>query len=368
MTLFHKRKILFICNSLIIKAGVESRTLEQMVYFRKQGYFPEVCVLREKGSIALWYESHGFKVHFIQVYRSKMAHINPLQLLYLAWFILSRRFGVVICVQHPSHYFGRIACFPPLRRKIIIMERSAIEGRNRLKLIMDYLFSLWTTKIVCVGNHIKSFFLLYTPIPSEKIVTIENGVLCPDNPEKPSYTAKECQGRFVFGTVGMLIPSKRQEILIQSFAMVLQTVPDCMLILVGTGPDETKLKQLCKKLDIENKVIFTGQQFEPGRFLSMFDAFVFPSVSEGFGTALYEAMICSLPVICSRVSPMTDYLVDYKSGLFFEPDNVEELADRMKILIHDKAVRKKIAFNGYTLAYENFDFYGQIEKLHRLIR
>ena len=367
MSFFDPKKIVFICNSLSVKAGVESRTLEQMLYFRSKGCQVELCILREEGPIADMYRSHGIKVHFIQVYKQQMITCNPLKLIKLSFFLLSNRFGTIICVQHPSHYFGRLACFPLLGRKNIIMERTAIENRPKLKFLLDYLLSFLTHKMVCIGRQIKTTFLKKTNINPDKLIVIENGIKLPEAPNPMIEKKKKFGNNLVFGSVGMLIPSKRINILIQSFAQVLKKFPNSFLIIVGDGPEKENLKKLSRSLRIEKQIFFTGQQFKLHDFYPLFDIFVFPTISEGFGTVLYEAMAYKLPTISTNIKPMNDYVTNGHTALLFEADNLDSLTNKMIELSESERLRKEIGFNGYQFVRHSFDYSQQLEKIYKLI-
>lgn len=366
MPLFSQKKILFICNSLVVKAGVESRTLEQMLFFRSKGFECEICVLRQSGPMADLFAQHGFKVVHIPVYTSGLLSVHLLSLIKLLFYVISNRFGVIIGVQPISHYFARLAASPPLGRRLIAMERSEITNRPKEKLFLDYLFSLVTHKIVCVGPHIKDFFIKNTKIAPEKIVVIEDGASL----DPPTFSTlplnKKNENRFVFGNIGMLLPSKRQRILIKAFADVAQKYKNSLLVLVGSGPDELHLKQLCRELSIEDKVVFTGQQLHPHDYYPIFSCFVFPSISEGCGTALYEAMLHKKPVICTDIPPMNGYIVNNRNGLLFEPDNIAALVKKMEKMICNRSFGDKLAGEGYKTAEKYFDYDQQMDKFYKI--
>lgn len=365
--MFDEKKIIFICNSLVVKGGVECRTLEQMMYFKNKGYQVEICALRAMGPVADWFKSHGLKVTFSPLYESQIISANPIIFLKLYFYILLNRFGIIVCVQPISHYFGRAACFPPLGRRITAMERTNINNRSKGKLLLDLICSLWTNKIICVSNHIGELLLKKTKINPEKIVVIEDAtkILAESCNEIP--IKNKIKNKFVFGTVGSFYPLKCHGVLIESFSKVLEQHPDSRLLILGDGPEKRRLKKLCETRRIEDKVFFVGEQLFPHDYYPLFDVFVFPSISEGSGTVFYEAMFHRIPVICSDIRPFKDYIVNYHSGVLFIPESIEDLSEKMIELRQNTSLRNKIGSTGYDLAKKYFDYEMLMGKFYETI-
>lgn len=105
--------------------------------------------------------------------------------------------------------------------------------------------------------------------------------------------------KYVIGNVGRLHFQKNQMFALDVIKSLSVNIPNCILMLVGQGEDELKLKQRAKDLNIQDRVIFTGVQSDIGGFLSAFDLFLFPSVFEGLGIAGLEAQANGLPVLSS---------------------------------------------------------------------
>lgn len=108
---------------------------------------------------------------------------------------------------------------------------------------------------------------------------------------------------FVIGHVGRLCEEKNQMFLLDIFANILQQRPDSVLLLAGGGPQEFRLRQKAKELNIEARVKFLGVTDKIPQILWAMDAFVFPSLFEGLGIAAVEAQAAGLPVFCSEQVP-----------------------------------------------------------------
>ena len=147
---------------------------------------------------------------------------------------------------------------------------------------------------------------------------------------------------FIYTEVGRLDPPKGQYYLLKAFQKVLLKVPQAYLILIGTGLSENDYKQLAKSLNIEHRVHFTGRIKNVGAYLEMSDVFVFPTLFEGFGIALVEAMAKGMPCIASRIDALEEIIDDDVSGLFVEPRSESQLTETMIRLYKNPELRKKL--------------------------
>jgi len=182
-----------------------------------------------------------------------------------------------------------------------------------------------------ISNNFKSF--------AAKVVTIYNGIdvqlfihsnLTPE-------TAKTRIGLpdkkvFVYGTVGRLVETKGQSILLQAFAQISEECPQSWLVLAGGGRLESELRRLAAELGIQESVIFLGHRHDILEVLKAYDVFVLPSVAEGLPGALLEAMATGLPVIASRVGGVPEILNIPELGTMVSPRSVDDLASAMKAL------------------------------------
>jgi glycosyltransferase involved in cell wall biosynthesis len=137
----------------------------------------------------------------------------------------------------------------------------------------------------------KKIYLLYNPINIEEINTVKNHEL--DHSEENFF------GDPTYINVGRLTWQKGQWHLIRAFKEVLKELKDAKLIIVGAGGMKTFLHSLIKKLDLNDNVTLYGPTLNPYRLMARSDVFVFPSIKEGFGIALVEALVCGLTVMSS---------------------------------------------------------------------
>jgi len=148
--------------------------------------------------------------------------------------------------------------------------------------------------------------------------------------------------------VGRLIKSKHQDRLIEMFAKV--SLPDWKLIIVGYDhlkqQNLHRLKELARKLDVDQRVIFPGKQENVEAIYSRSSIFAFTSSSEGFPNAIGEAMSAGLPVVAfDCVAGPSEMITDGYNGFLVPLFDFGQFEDRLVTLMSDETLRKKLGFN-----------------------
>lgn len=107
---------------------------------------------------------------------------------------------------------------------------------------------------------------------------------------------------------------------------------DFQYVIAGKGKLETDLRQLAEMGGVSDRVHFLGFRTDMADLYKAADIFVFPSKREGLSVSLTEAMAAGLPVVCSRIRGNTDLVKDGKNGFLFNPEDAEELAEKIKLV------------------------------------
>ena len=146
-------------------------------------------------------------------------------------------------------------------------------------------------------------------------------------------------------TAGRLSPEKGQGYLIRAFAEVRKAVP-CQLAILGTGELESQLKQLTSELGVTDDVHFLGWQPNPFKYISKATVFVSPSLTEGFGLTVLEAMACKVPVIATDCPGGQGEIIGDEYGILVSPASEIELAAAMVKMLTDASLRSGLATAG----------------------
>jgi glycosyltransferase involved in cell wall biosynthesis len=170
---------------------------------------------------------------------------------------------------------------------------------------------------------------------------------------------------FVIGTVGRLIEEKNQEFMIEVFAKFLNQFPNSYLVICGHGPLEKVLRQRSESLGISNKISILDNIGNAKEIYAGLDLFVLPSLTEGFGLVLLEAMSAELPIIASRVGAIPEVLgMNYR--FMFNSTNPDEFLSLL-ILASNVSIRKKMA-NETTSRLKIFTSEAMFERIDAVYR
>jgi glycosyltransferase involved in cell wall biosynthesis len=146
---------------------------------------------------------------------------------------------------------------------------------------------------------------------------------------------------------------------------VLKAKSNVILLLVGQGREEPKLRKMAKDLKIENKVIFFSPHKETYHYLCVMDIFVMPSIQEGLGISILEAQAEKIPVIASRVGGIPDIVEDRITGILVESGNESAIAKAILELLDNKELSKSIKENAYNRVVERFSLEQMVIKTEK---
>jgi glycosyltransferase involved in cell wall biosynthesis len=190
-------------------------------------------------------------------------------------------------------------------------------------------------------------------IPLSKIEIVPNGVDTSHFIPLP-YEQRENQILFV----GSLIERKGVQHLIQAFAPTSAKYPDTHLILVGEGLQRSMCEDMVRSLGLEKKVHFAGAQPQEQVAENMRKArvFVLPSIEEGLGVVLLEALASGTPIVASNVGGIAD-VVDEKVGVLVPPGDAGQLAGAIQFLLNLTPLEwTELNSNARKRAIETYDW------------
>lgn len=245
---------------------------------------------------------------------------------------------------------------------IIILEETS-DPQNRSwkgNLLMKGL-CLTADKVIGVSPAATHYLKHTIYLPKNKVVLINNGVVMPtivsiETKKKIKEEFKILPSDIVIGSIGRMNADahKRFSDLIKAFSIVAHQIETVKLVLVGDGPERSSYEELVQKLHLQGRVIFTGYQNNIENYYAIFDIFCLVSAFEAFGLVIAEAMLHKLPVVATNVGGI-QYIVDDKAtGFLVEKFDVEDISQKLTILIKDKNLRKQFGENGFLKAKKNY--------------
>jgi len=229
--------------------------------------------------------------------------------------------------------------------------------KTKMFVLLEKLASRITDKIIALTPREKADYLRYKVAEEDKLVVIPSGIEL----HKCQYPPKEERSKLrrelgipdrsaVVGTAGRLVPVKGSGFLLQAVGQVISEHPDTYLVFAGDGPLRKNLAKDAVDMGLAKKIIFTGWRDDMARVLSVFDVFCLPSLNEGMGRVLVEAMALGKPVVASDAGGIPDLIIPGKNGILVPPQDPEELARQIRFLIENREEREKLGRAGKEMA------------------
>jgi glycosyltransferase involved in cell wall biosynthesis len=296
-------------------------------------------------------ETEGMVIHRLSGLRLLKSSFSPYTAPKLKWYFKTEKFEVV----HGQHIFTPLGfqalaasgLMYPRPSRIIGTNHSISRGKleralyfftkRQLKRVLNL-----ADKLIAVSK--ASANLLFPLVPPEKIAVIPNGInteiFSPYTP--PSLKTEE---KIVLAC-GRLVKAKGFDLLIRAAAELRDV--QAKFVIVGTGKEREELLRLTKKLEVEERFLFLGSvPYErlPGVYASSY-VVVIPSRKEAASRVVLEAMASGKPVIASKTGGIREFIEDGKWGLFFEPENYRDLAQKLLILLSDEKLALKMGRRG----------------------
>ena len=170
----------------------------------------------------------------------------------------------------------------------------------------------------------------------------------------------------IIGTVGRLVPIKGHVWLLKAASQVLAEFPGACFVFVGGGPLLEELIRSAEELGIRRHVVFLGSRQDVPECLAALDVFVLPSLNEGMGRALIEAMAVGVPVVATRVGGIPDVVVEGVTGALVPPQNEKALAEALLDLLRDAPRRQAYGEAAKRHVDERYDIKTMVRSIERL--
>jgi glycosyltransferase involved in cell wall biosynthesis len=259
-------------------------------------------------------------------------------------YIRERKIELVHCFDVPMNIFAAPVAW--LMRTPVVLtsqraDRLLTPGLyHRLLRVTDRL----ADGIVVNCQFMKRHLMNDERVPERLIEVCYNGVDTQVFQPGPANThPRLAEASVVIGVVCALRPEKGLGTLVAAFARVAKDQPGARLLIVGSGPELSRLLAQAKELGVFDLCAFIPATDEVAGWLRTIDIFVLPSLSEALSNSLMEAMACGCCVVASNVGGNPELTGASERGLLFEAGNVEDLTAVLKPLIQDRERRQQLA-------------------------
>ena len=251
-----------------------------------------------------------------------------------------------VTIAHSYDFYSNLMMIPSARLAgvpIVVGSQRQLGDlisplRNR---VQNALFR-WCDRVVC-NSQAAASRLQKVGVQPGKLKVIPNAL--PDNAftETSPLLPPNPEGLRIVMIARMNDPAKRHDIFLQAAARLARKHPKLEFVLVGDGDLRARLEKLANTLDLGNRVIFLGERHDIAAVLASAAISVLPSISESLSNAIMESMAAGVPVVACRVGGNEELIRDGESGFLVSRDNVDELAERVGLLVTQPELQKVFA-------------------------
>ena len=296
--------------------------------------------------------------------------LDPLSIYQMTRILRKRNINIILTNTYKElricGFAAKLIKVPPL-----VISRQGIDYPLKNKLHYRFFYNVLTRSIVANSEATKKTLLLNAPwLDPDKIKVIYNGI----DPELfDSKSTKSIKGSLgieeesiLIGFIGRLNVQKGIKYLIDAFKLVTDDFKNVHLIIAGTGDLENTIKTAAKNYELTDKIHLLGFRKDVQNIINGIDMLVLPSLWEGFGIVLIEAMAAGKPCIASNISSMPEIVVHNKTGYVIPPKDTENLAKAIINLIQNPSLAKKMGGEGRKLTQKKFSLQKMIDQYEQL--
>ncbi|WP_282786545.1 glycosyltransferase family 4 protein [Flavobacterium croceum] len=205
---------------------------------------------------------------------------------------------------------------------------------------------------------------------------IENNIISISNSEKENlrkHVLNTDSNEVLIGLVGRISRWKGQLLLLNAFKEIVKKTNHVKLVFIGSAPPNqehffTDLTDYIEKYKLNNFVKIIPFQKDIEKFWKCIDIAVVASTEpEPFGLVAVEAMMAKKPVVGANHGGLSEIIVNNETGFLVKPNEVNELAKALQILIKDGVLRTKLGDQGYQRALQEFSVAAYVEKFETLL-
>lgn len=258
----------------------------------------------------------------------------------------------------PTHYAPR---FSPVKTVISVMDLSYLHFPELFAKKDLYQLTNWTaysvrnaSKIFTISNASRDDIIKEYKVKADTVVVTYPGIKPESQGMNQKLNKKELNEKFSISDkyilfVGTLQPRKNIERLIEAFSLVAKRQKDTQLVIVGKkGWLYEDILAAPRKFGVEKDVIFldfVSDEDLPSLY-KYAQVFILPSLYEGFGLPVVEAMRYGCPVITSNVSSLPE--AGGNAALYVDPLDVADIAEKLEKVITSPKIREEMVTKGYT--------------------
>ncbi|MHB8771650.1 MAG: glycosyltransferase [Syntrophales bacterium] len=225
----------------------------------------------------------------------------------------------------------------------------------------------YVSQFIVVSDSLVKAMIHRHGVAQEKVTKIYNGIETDTyQPNGQSANRRRIREGFrisdkeiLIGAVGRLTWPKGFEFFLRAIPHIVLALPNSRFLLVGEGALRHDLEALVKSLDLQNRVLLTGQRADIRDILAALDIIVVPSLQEGFPVLTLEAMAMEKPIVATAIDGIMEQITNDVEGLLVAPKNALSIAQGVIRLVDDTSYARSLGKNARVRVVRDFS----IEKM-----
>jgi glycosyltransferase involved in cell wall biosynthesis len=349
-------RVCFLAPNMTL-GGAERQMFTLMTHLDRTRFDPFLVVLSIEGVFSDQAAAVGIETKFLDV-RGKF----PLRgFLELSRLLAEPRADVVLMRGFSATTLGRLAARRAGVPVTVVAEHSStwLGAPSPWKRAVDAMLRAKTSAWVSLSAGQEQFLIAEKHIPAERIHRIPNGIdvrgYGPDDRMRARRQLGCDEGDFVVGIVAVMRPEKDHATFLKAAAHVRDRHAEARFVIVGDGPERTRVEEMVAALDLGSVVRLTGARTDVEALLPAFDVFSLSSRAiETFPMTALEAMAAALPVVATRIGGVAELVVDGVTGIMVPPEAPESLGGGWERLLENPELRHDMGVAGRARVVEHF--------------
>jgi len=280
-------------------------------------------------------------------------------LLRLRDYFRKNRFDVVHGFKSSPSLYAGLAAWSTKVPVVLCGIRCEYDGEGLIRLghrFIDRLADGWVVNSIATTDSL----VREIGVDREKIHVVYNGI------EPHAFSSNLSDGEAkrrlgidpgcgVVSIVARLHPQKNHELLIETAARVVKTLPNTRFLVVGDGDDRMRFERQAQSLGIAKNVMFLGTREDIPDLLAATDVSVLTSHYEGLANSLLEAMAVGKPIVTTGYAGADELVTDGHEGFITPMGDADAMARRIRELLQDPSLRQRLGENGRRTVATRFE-------------